>query len=274
MTFEAAPERPARPPQPPVLGTLKAAWRLIREHPRQTLLPMAAIQLPLSLLTAIASAVLYFTVFEGELYPTGGLMGSFFDLSGAQLFAVLIVFGVSILFSTVGQAATVVAVAAAARGKPVSLAEALDPAFTRMAGLIVIALFLSAAAGLIAATIVGLLVLPYFALRFGLWLNVYMLEDVSGIEALRRSWRMMHGSMLRLLGVVVLAAVVAALLLVVISIPIIGEDAERTVRIVSDSILEVIRGTLLIPALVFVHAATTLFYLGVKASADGNGSPA
>ena len=258
------PEPAAGPPiaRPGVGGTLRAAFQLIREHPRETLLPFAVIQIPLVVATIVATIVLYNTAFSDEIYPRGGLFGV--DEAGGQLFALALVAGIVVLFSLVGWSATIIATAGIASGESVSLSEALDPAFTRLGGLVGLTLLILGGTVLLAASVVGVVALPYLAIRLGVAFQVYLLEDVGPIESLRRSWQIMKGNMLRLFGVVLVVSGIALLIGLLLSANPDPENASRSTRMTIDAVLQVVQGAFAIPAAVFAHAATTIYYLRIR----------
>jgi hypothetical protein len=278
-----APEQPVRPPappQPPIGRTLGDAARLIWRHPRATLLPFVAVQLPVAVVISAVWTALYLTSFKDDPYPTGALLailnpgGSVIDTrpeGGAPLFAFFALMAAASLFTIIAVAASVVAVANAAKGAPLPVAQSLDPAFTRMGRLLMLAAMLLAllgAAVLSIFVVVGIVLAPYLVLRLGLSMNALMLEDLRPTDAIRRSWRMMKGHMLRLLAVTLLASL-AAIWLVLISAPTTAfEDSSRATRLVVDAVSATAQGALGAPAIVFVTAVTTIFYLRLRAYDD------
>lgn len=256
---------PAVPPPPGVFDTISDTFELLRRHPRATMLPFAAISIPVGIAAAMASAVLFLTRFDDEPYVRSVFDG---DIARGPLFALVIILVISSLFAVVGHAASIVAVASAARGEPLSLSRALDPAFTRMGGLVLLSLILVAGAGALAFTLVGLLVLPYLLLRFGLAFQTFMLEESAPLQALLSSWRLMSGHMLRLLGLVLIIGFGVGVYVAIISVSPLGEDAPRNARIATDAVLDSLRAVLVVPAAVFYQAALTLYYLKVRARYD------
>lgn len=229
------------------------------------MLPFAAVSVPVGVIAALAMAVLFLTRFKDEPYTRSVFDG---DISQGPLFALAIILVVSSLFAVVGQAASIVAVAGAARAEPLPVTRSLDPAFTRMGGLVLLSLLLIGGAGALAFTLVGLLVLPYFLLRFGLAFQVFMLEGTTPLQALLTSWRLMSGHMLRLLALALLITLAVGAYVAIISISPLGEDASRDARIATDAVLDSIRAVLIVPAAVFYQAAITLYYLKVRARYD------
>jgi hypothetical protein len=250
----------------PVYATLGDAWRLMVRYPRAVLMPMVLIEVPLAILTAAASAILYLGVFSNETYPPGGLLGV--DEAGSPAFAAALVAGINALFVLVGQAATIVAVADASRGKPRPVAQSLDPAFTRMGALFGFAFLLVAIIGGLAVTVIGLFVLPYIALRIGLTLQVLILEGQSPFRAMRGSWSALRGHLLRFLALISLTFVTLLPVLAFRAVHFAFDGAGRDTRIAADSVFAVVESLLILPVAVFATAATTLFYLQIKARND------
>src|SRR5690606_8381874 len=156
-----------------VRGTVSEAFGLLRQHPRATMLPQAAIGIPVAVAAAIATVFVFLSAFPDEDVSTVASLSP--EASGAALFAMAVAVAAEALFAQVARGATIVAVASAARGRPVPLVEALDPAFTRLGGLVALVLVLGAIGALAFLTIVGLIVLPYVLFRLALVFDAYML---------------------------------------------------------------------------------------------------
>jgi hypothetical protein len=248
-------------------GLLRESIRLMRANPRATILPMAVIQVPLTILIAVASFALYATVFSGDPYPTGGIYGV--SEMGRPLFAMVLILAVNGLFAFVAQGATTIAIAGAAQGRPTNVSESLDPAFTRMGSLVGLAIMLIAGTVVLAFSIVGIALLPFFALRMGLAINALMLENLTPLQALGRSWRLMKGNMFRLLGALILTGVIVFIpLLIVQTLGLLAADSGRTTRMIADTLLSIVDGVIAVPFVVLPIAVTTLFYLDLKAKND------
>ncbi|MCC6380970.1 MAG: hypothetical protein IT304_00600 [Dehalococcoidia bacterium] len=236
-------------------------------HPRATLLPLVAIQLPVTLISSLVTVALYFSVFRDEPFESvndvlaGGASG--------PLFALILLTAFEGLFAQVARAATIVAVASALEGRPKQLTESLDPAFTRMGGLLVVAVLLAASVVGLALTLVGLVLLPYLAARLGLVFEAYMLDGLGPGRAIGRSWRVMRGNVLRFLTAVLLFLLVAAGPLVLISLLGSVDFGGRDTRVLTSAAIGLAQGVLLIPLLAFLTAITTAFYLQARARHDG-----
>ena len=250
------------PDRPGVRETLSAAAALMRDHPRETMLPLLAIQAPLVVGTILLTILLYNSAFADEVYPRGGITGA--SEGGPEVVVLVVVVALAVILGLVGQGATIVSVAAIALGKPLTLSQALDPAFTRLGGLVALAVIFAVVAGLLAFTIVGLAAIPFLIARFGVIYQVYLLEETGPIEALSRSWRTTQGNMLRLLGIILVG--IALLLLIGLLVPVSpGPDAaSRGTRMAVDALLQILQGGIAIPLTVFAHAALTLYYLRIR----------
>lgn len=251
-----------QPEKPGVRETLGAAAALMRDHPREAMLPLLAIQAPLVAGTILLTVLLYGSVFADEVYPRGGITGA--SEGGAQVFALVIVVALAVVLGLVGQGATIVSVAAVARGKPLTIAQALDPAFTRLGGLVALTVIFAVIGGLLTITLVGIAAIPFLVARFAVAYQVYLLEETGPIEALRRSWTAMHGNMLRMLGIVVVG--LALLILIGLLVPVSPgpESASREARMAIDAGIQILQGGVGIPVTVFAHAAITLYYLRIR----------
>ena len=144
-------------------------------------------------------------------------------------------------FATIGMAALVDALAGAIRGERLSVRRSFRAAFARLPGLL--GLFLILTLGGIAASVVGFIapvlgalpsalgigggpvalfgLIVFVALTFGFIfvmiriafaVQVLMIENVSMADALRRSWRLLSGAMLRLVGWMIVFALIVGLL--------------------------------------------------------------
>ncbi len=265
MSAQAPPAAPVLPPVP-IRGTIADAWRLMRRYPRLILLPMFAVQVPVAAVSASVTLVLYFTVFSGEPVKAAS------DLINAgpsgPLFAFLAVSAFEGLFAQVARGATILGTAAALRDRPEPLPNLLDPAFTRLGGLLILAiapllLFLG-----LAATIVGLVLVPYLVLRLGLVMEAYLLDGVTPAGAFRRSWTVLSGSLWRFFLTLLLAITALIVPLFVMSSFSLLIAGGRTTQLLATAAVTLIQGVLVVPMLAFFTAVTTLFYLRVKERHD------
>lgn len=244
--------------------TLRAALALMRDHPRETMAPLAAVQVPLAIAATLVTVLLYATVFADETYPQRGLTGA---SEGGPFAAFVLVAAVTVVLGLVGMGATIVSVEAVARGRPVGPREALDPAFTRLGGLVALAGTLIVGAAALAFTIVGLAAIPFLGLRVALAPQALMLEGTGAFPSLRRSWGLMRGNMLRLL--VILLAVIAVPLILGLLAPISPAPGEagRAARMAIDAGLQALQTAIAIPFGAFASTALTLYYLRIREAA-------
>jgi hypothetical protein len=239
----------------PARKAVSAAWTLVAEHPREAMLPLLVIQVPVAVITSGVLAVLLLTVFGDEEIDT---------TKGGQLLAVLLIGAAQALFAQVARGGTIVSLAGILTGKPKSLTESLDPAFNRMGGLLALVLLVSGGLFLAFITLVGLVVLPYLALRLALSFEAFMLEELGPVAALRRSWQLMRGHMLRLLVVVLLTIAILFGPFLVISLMGEAVRGDRNTEVILGALYSLIQGVLLIPIVAFVTAITTVFYLNLR----------
>ncbi len=231
------------------------AWSVVLDHPRQAMLPLVVIQVPVAIITSGLLAVLLLTVFGDQEIDT---------TDGGQLLAILLIGAAQALFAQVARGGTIVSLAGILTGKPKTLTESLDPAFNRMGGLLALVLVVSGGLFLAFITLIGLLLLPYLALRLALSFEAFMLEDLGPLPALRRSWTLMRGHMLRLLVVVLITAAILFGPFLVISL--IGEAVrgDRNTQVILGALYSLIQGVLLVPIVAFITATTTVYYLNLR----------
>ena len=256
MTLPAAdgPSLPAERRKLPARVLFKQAFRMVREHPRESMLPLFVIQAPVAVIAGAFTAILYFTAFSDEAYASA---------KGAPLLALLLMAAFEGLFAQVARAGTIVSVAAVARGRPKSLSESLDPAFTRMGPLIVLVAILAAGFGLGILSVIGLVVLPYLVLRLAISFETFILEELGPWAAVRRSWTLMTGNLMRLLGLVTLNLFATIGPLAAIQALALISGSTRTQEVLLGSVIGAVQGILLIPVIAFLTASTTLFYLNL-----------
>jgi hypothetical protein len=175
------------------------------------------------------------------------------------------------LFSLVGAAGTMVAVEALSKGKPLGLAQSLDPAFTRMGGLLVFGAVFNV---LILVSFIGLIVFLYFIARWGLAIQAHVLDGRSILGSFGLSWRLMRGRMMRFLALLLTAIPLALLLLLgtsflfgVIASPF-GTEPSRTTELLFQSIALFVVILTFIPVAAYLATSTTLFYLSARDESD------
>ncbi|HMS57665.1 MAG TPA: hypothetical protein PKA49_02330 [Tepidiformaceae bacterium] len=265
----------------PIWATVRDAFHLVRRNPRETMLPLFAVELPVVIVVTALTTLLYFTAFKDEPFYIADDL--FTEGSAGAVFAFLALTAVSALFSQVARAATIVSVAALIGGKRLPLSQALDPAFTRMGGLLTLAFLMFAGAVVLGVTVVGIVVLPILALRLGLTVEAFMLDGGNPFQALRRCWAVMGPgrnragalsgimtpTMLRLLAVFLVIVLLVAV--PVLAVNATGELARgsRTAQIWLSGLLTVLQTILLLPVFAWVSATMTSFYLQARQRADG-----
>ncbi len=250
-------------------ATWLTALRVMRQNPAATLLPIAVTQLPFAILTSVVFFYLFHNQYPDAEFTSWDWLNT--APNGLRLTMVLVGAAQS-LFSLVGAAATMVSVHGLLRGQPVKLSAALDPAFTRMGGLLLLGAFFY---GLLLVSAIGIIIVLYFLVRFGLAIQTFIIEGKSVSQSLGRSWRLLRGRMLSFFGVAVTAIPFGLLLLVATSVVLaiavlpFGTDPGRTTDLIFQSIAILIVGIMLVPIGAYLATATTLFYLSAKEQTDG-----
>lgn len=238
----------------------KQAFRLVRDHPRESMLPLAVIQVPVSAIASLVSVVLFLTVLSDQDVDA---------TTGGPLLVLLLLTAFEGLFAQVARAGTIVSIAGVATGKPKTLSQSLDPAFTRMGQLILLVIILAAGFVGLLFSIVGIFVMPYLALRVAISFETFMLEDLAPGAAIRRSWSLTSGSVTRMLALVLLTLLAVILpVLGIQSLSLVGAGS-RTADVLLGGLIAFLQGVLLIPLVAFLTASTTLFYLNLVGRNDG-----
>jgi hypothetical protein len=256
---------------PRVRRTFADAFRLVLAFPRTTLAPVFVVQVSVALATATAIVVLYATLFRDK--PVVHPADVYVDGDREQQFWFTVLVAVEIVFAQVARGAAIIAVAGAARGRPLDVKAALDPAFTRLGGLLLIVLFLAMGAGVLVLTIVGIPIALYLAVRLALVFDCFMLEGHPPLAAFGRAWRIAAGRMLALTGAI------CSGLLAVLPVFIFGSalttvsGAGRTSDVLLIAFSGVLQSALVVPAIGCFTAITTLFYLNLKANEHGRYAP-
>jgi hypothetical protein len=260
----------------PVKETVADAWRLLFDAPRHVMLPALAVHLPVSIAVAVATMLLFFTVFRDEEFLVVGdiLSGEFAsETSRGVLFAVIAIAAVQFLFGQVARAATIVSVAGAAKGSPRRLPEALDPAFVRMGAVLWQSLlWLTLMLGLV-FSVVGLALLPYVWARLSVGTEVMMLENRRPLAALAGSWALTAGKALRAMGVLLLTVLICAGPLLAGSMLGLLVTGSRTQQVLMFGLAGLVQTVLFTPVTALLTSAMTLFYLKAR-EVDNGRSPA
>ena len=270
MTEPVVSTAPANSGAPPALpgirNTVATAMRLVWRQPRQTMLPLAVIEVPVTLAVALLTVTLYLTAFKDQ--PVEAMQDAVTAGAGAPLFLFLATTAGQALFAQVARGAAILSIAGVINHRPLPLTGALDPAFTRMGALLALALIVGAGIVLAFISIVGLVLLPYVAVRVAICFEAMMLEGISPWAAIKRSWVLTSGNVLRLLAIILLSALVIVGPLLVISIlgAIIGGG--RTARVLETGVYIFAQGVLVVPLVAFLTATTTVYYLTIKANQD------
>lgn len=264
---------PAVPPPAWRDGDDSATWvralRLIWRHPRRLILPLVVTQLPFAVITACTFFYLFYSTYPEAEFTTFDWLAK--APNGIRL-TIVMLGAAQTLFSLVGAAATMVAVAALHRGEAVSLPASLDPAFTRMGGLLLFGLLFNA---LLFATFVGVVLLVYFIVRWGLAIQPYVLEGKGFGASLGESWRALRGRMLAFFALLLTAIpfgmaflIGFSLLFSIVAAPF-GSEPGRTTDLVLQSLALFVVGLTFIPFGAYVATSTTLFYLSAKEAPRG-----
>ena len=265
MTAEARAASPfihEGPPSP--RRTFADALRLVVTYPKACLGPLYAVSLPAALFTAVGTLVLYGTVFrDKEIVHPAEIIS---DGDRAQQLWLALFVGIEALFALVARGAAIVSIAAAAGGKRVELKLALDPAFTRMGGLLLIVALMAAGAAALGLIIIGVPIAVYLLIRFAIVFDVYMLEGKAPGAVFGRAWNLTKGRMLALTGTLALGLLAVVPVYIFASALAAISGGDRALQLSLIASLGVVQSLLLVPAFGMSTALTTLFYLNLKAN--------
>lgn len=269
MQQPSGPQPPVMPPPTfaaPVAPSLyRQAWRIVRTNRRETMLPLLFTEFPVAIALAIATFVLYH-----EIYPDiqFGTVSEIAEDPAGLLLSLLVMNGVYWLFSLVGLAATAFAANGIIAGKPVGLAASLDPAFTRMGGLLGLGFTYY---GFLIILAFGIIPVLFFIIRFGLALHAFIIDGQPLGQALRTSWSLLRRRMLKFTGMLLVLSAIAfgamlavVLVLSLITAPFIGTEPSRTDELVIISALIAGAGIAVVPLGAFMITTMTLYYLREK----------
>lgn len=238
--------------------------------------PLAVVQAPLAVLGAIIPWVLYQTVYsdQKDLFNAQALL----DGPRGLLFSFTLLFFAWGMFILVGVGASVVAISNVRRGSHRRLAEYLDPPFTKLGGLFLLGLTLVAlyVCGLIVSiTVVLPLVVAWVMLRLAAMFYFLIIDDLPPGAALRASWGLLHGNVIRLLGVlvgslpIVLGMLfVAFVALIIISIPFTLAGDSRNVELAASVVGTIVWALLTVPAMAYLATTTTVFFEILRGRTD------
>ena len=258
------------PARPRVFATLRAALGLLWNHPVQMLVPYGAVS---ALIIAESLAVIALT--DGVRPPLAADMA--LDLAEG------VVLGVA-------GAAIIVAVAAFARERPTDIPASLRPLVQRPAALLALAALAvivtwvstlptwivywatSDASNVdrgVAIALTSVLWMPvtlYLSARFALAFQLFLLEGAGPAEAFIRSWRVMTGHILRMVGILLVIGlvqtVIAVAATVLTSLLVVNRGGEQAFLLISTAVSGV--SGLFLGALTI--AAVTLYYLRLRES--------
>lgn len=241
------------------------------------MLPVAVTTIPLVIIVGAVWLVLFLVAYPDVEYGSTNFLPA--DAPNGLLFWLMVVTWAWALFTAVGFAGSIVSVQRFRDGKPGSLSASLDPAFTRMGGLVVIGLtyyLVLVSTLLLAVTVIGAVLMVYCGLRLGLSVPAYMLEESSVRAAMGASWRLLGRHLLGFLAIVLVALpllfvvlTAGALVFALVSLPFTGEELSRDATIVFNAIGVVVAGAAMVPTLGYLAAASTLYYLSRRESVSG-----
>jgi hypothetical protein len=265
------PGGPTPPPPPPpmmsgpqggippkTLGEiLSAAFNIYKANASQLILIVAVVVVPLSLVSALFSGVV-FAPDKVRVTNAGGVV--VFDYAGRGLGVALLAGAIgaliAVLISAVLQAAILRAAAQATIGDPVDVEASYRYGLKRLWSVILVSILV----GLVVAVGFILLVIPgiIFLVFLSVSIPVLIVEGRRGTEAMGRSWNLVKGNFWHAFGVIVVAALIVGIISGIIGA--IGGD-NWAVRWIFTAIAQI----LTVP---FASLVSVLLYLDLRARGE------
>jgi hypothetical protein len=219
------PGGPTPPPPPPPMMSgpqggippkrlgeiLSAAFNIYKANASQLILIVAVVVVPLSLISAVFSGVV-FAPDKVRVTNTGGQV--VFDYTGRGLGVALLAGAIAaliaVLISAVLQAAILRAAAQATIGDPVDVEASYRYGLKRLWSVILVSILV----GLVVAVGFILLVIPgiIFLVFLSVSIPVLIVEGRRGTEAMGRSWNLVKGNFWHAFGVIVVAALIVGII--------------------------------------------------------------
>lgn len=219
------PGGPTPPPPPPPMMSgpqggippkrlgeiLTAAFNIYKANASQLILIVAVVVVPLSLISAVFSGV----VFAPDKVRVTNIGGEVvFDYAGRGLGVALLAGAIgaliAVLISAVLQAAILRAAAQATIGDPVDVEASYRYGLKRLWSVILVSILV----GLVVAVGFILLVIPgiIFLVFLSVSIPVLIVEGRRGTEAMGRSWNLVKGNFWHAFGVIVVAALIVGII--------------------------------------------------------------
>jgi hypothetical protein len=219
------PGGPTPPPPPPPMMSgpqggippkrlgeiLSSAFNIYKANASQLILIVAVVVVPLSLISALFSGVV-FAPDKVRVTNTGGVV--VVDYAGRGLGVALLAGAIgaliAVLISAVLQAAILRAAAQATIGDPVDVEASYRYGLKRLWSVILVSILV----GLVVAVGFILLVIPgiIFLVFLSVSIPVLIVEGRRGTEAMGRSWNLVKGNFWHAFGVIVVAALIVGII--------------------------------------------------------------
>ena len=237
---------------------------------------MLAIQLPLSLIGAAAIWYLFAQAYPDV--PIDDAQELLENTPSGLTLAIVLMSAVYGLFTLVGFSASIAAAAGVLKRKPPTLSEALDPGFSRMGAILLLAFVLYGVflAGVITAVfVVGAVLAAYVLIRLGMVFPILVIDGTSAGGAIRASWTFLAGRMVQFLGVLLsLVPISVAILfwgpivLALLLAPFVPSDPSRNTDVVAQSLAFIVLGAIMVPLAAFWAAGLTVYLFRQRGEAN------
>lgn len=250
----------------------------------------AVVQVPVAIIDAVIgqrfeTAFAPFAQLSGR-QPTSEELTTLFQNAFPSLISAGLTIGlVSLIAGLLLSPALIATIARIDRGEPASIGDAYTNALRSalpilggsiivglvltglFLGILVVGIVIAAVSGdfglgvlaVLVALVVATVAVAYVSVRWAVWAQAVVLERRGPLDALRRSWSLVRGSMWRVLGITLVAGIVAAIAGLVISVigGILGSPLPGTWRTVVPAILGILTAS-------WLPIVTTLIFFDLR----------
>jgi len=188
-------------------GSIVTASRRMYLGHRRPFLTIGLLFFPLGVLISGVQYLLFRVGGLNGLVASAGSTNAVVDFLAIALGIVFTVFGLAII-----EAATAIAMVEIDAGRPISALGAYRKVLPKLGSLLATVLVVAVALTIVSFTAIGALLAVWLIVRWSLLAQVVVLEDISGVQGLRRSARLVRGNWWRTASLLLFVTVVALLL--------------------------------------------------------------
>jgi hypothetical protein len=195
-------------PQRSIGEILSAAWQIYTKNAAQLIVIVAAVVVPLSVISWLLVDVLFAPKEKTEI-----ILGQPIRVESRAfivfLLATLVALAIAVIINAILQAALLRGAALATVGDPVDINDSYRWGLRRFGSVLVVSLLvgLAVAIGFLLLIIPGII----FLVMFSVAVPALVVEGVRGTDAMRRSWNLVKGHFWHVFGVIVVAAILTGI---------------------------------------------------------------